>query len=88
MDFTVDTSLVSGLPGLTKYKLEPLGKNAYKLYLYSATVKADNNGGGTFVSSDPMKRNFLIYMNSKDSFGLVFFDDKLQRRDLKMQKYN
>ncbi|EST11997.1 hypothetical protein [Sporolactobacillus laevolacticus] len=83
---TIDTSLINGLPGMAKYKLEPLGKNTYKLYLYPTTVKADSNGGGTFVASDPIKRNFLVYMNSKDSFDLVFFDDKLQRRDLKMQR--
>lgn len=84
---TMTSSLINELPGLAKYKLEPLGKNAYKLYLYSTTVKADSNGGGTFVASDPIKRNFLIYMNSKDSFDVVFFDDKLQRRDMKMKRY-
>lgn len=83
---TVNTDLMNGLPYLAKYKLESLGKNAYKLYLYPANVKATSNGGGTTVSEDPIKRNFIIYMDSKNSFDIVFFDDKLQRRDFKMQR--
>ncbi|MCO7126053.1 hypothetical protein NIE88_09720 [Sporolactobacillus shoreicorticis] len=84
---TVDTSLIEDLPSMAKYKLESLGKNAYKLYLYPATVKADSNGGGTSVADEPIKRNFLIYMNSKDSFDVVLFDDQLKRRELKMKRY-
>lgn len=83
---TIATPLIKGLPDLLHYKVEPLGKNAYKLYLYPVAVNAEDNGGGTFISQEPLKRTFLIYMKNESSFELVFFDDRLSRRSFLMKK--
>ena len=69
------------------YKLEPLGKNAYKLYLYPASVKADsNNGGGVTIADDPLKRTFLIYRTGQDSFDMVFTSDSALRTSVSMNR--
>lgn len=79
-------SYIAGMDSTYGYKLEPLGKNAYKLYLYTATIKADSNGGGTTISDKPLKRTFLIYRKSKDSFDIVFVDDNINRMSVSMNK--
>lgn len=66
------------------YKLEELGKNAYKLYLYAAQF--DSNGKEVTVSDKPVKRTFIIYRKSKDSFDIVFIDDNISRVSLNMNK--
>lgn len=81
------SSYVSGVNGMYAYKLEPLGKNAYKLYLYMINAKADsNNGRGVTISNDPLKRTFLIYRTGQESFDLVFISDKIARTSLRMQR--
>ena len=77
----------SEIPPIAQYKLEPLDTNAFKLYLYPAYVKADDNdGGGLTVSEEPVKRNFIIYLTSDDTFELVFFNNKLHRKSLTMSR--
>lgn len=68
------------------YKIESLGKNAYKLYLYPAKVKADTNGGGVVIADEPLKRTFIVYMKSKDSFDIVFTSDDIKRVSINMNK--
>lgn len=68
------------------YKIESLGKNAYKLYLYPATINADTNGGETVIADEPLKRTFLIYMKSKDSFDIVFTSDDIKRTSISMNR--
>ncbi|CDX04904.1 Hypothetical protein DPCES_5018 [Desulfitobacterium hafniense] len=85
----MDNAYTSDIKGLYGYKLEPLGKNAYKLYLYPASVKATTNqSGGVSLASDPLKKTFLIYRTGSDTFDLVFIggDDKPQRISLPMSK--
>ncbi len=79
-------SYIAGMDSLYGYKIESLGKNAYKLYLYTARVKADTNGGGVTISDEPLKRTFLIYMKSKDSFDIVFTSDDIKRTSINMNK--
>lgn len=79
-------SYISGMDNIYGYKIEPLGKNAYKLYLYPATIKADSNGGGVTIADEPIKRTFIIYMKSKDSFDIVFTSDDIKRASINMNK--
>ncbi|MBZ9633387.1 hypothetical protein [Clostridium sp. FP1] len=79
-------SYITGMDSIYGYKIESLGKNAYKLYLYPATIKANTNGGGTTIADDPIKRTFIIYMKSKDSFEVVFIDDNVNRASITMNK--
>jgi hypothetical protein len=64
------------------YKLELLGKNAYKLYLYP-TIKDEK---GFFITDKSSKRTFLVYMKCKDSFDIVFIDDNVNRVSVNMNK--
>lgn len=58
------------------FKLEPLGKNAYKLYLYPKMDNVDDNGSkSASVSTNAEKLTFFIYMDSQNSFDFVFFTD-------------
>lgn len=66
------------------YKLECLGKNAYKLYLYPAQF--DRSGKEVTISDKPVKRTFIIYMKSKDSFDIVFINDSINRVSVSMNK--
>lgn len=66
------------------YKLERLGKNAYKLYLYPAQF--DRSGKEVTISDKPVKRTFIIYMKSKDSFDIVFINDSINRVSVSMNK--
>ncbi|MEY8001926.1 hypothetical protein AB8U03_17380 [Clostridium sp. Mt-5] len=71
---------ISGIDSTYAYKIEELGKNAYKLYLYNMTVRADsNNGGGAVISDSPINTTFILYMKSENSFDAVFSDDKDKR---------
>jgi hypothetical protein len=79
-------SYISGIDSTYGYKIESLGKNAYKLYLYPATIKADTNDGGTTIADEPIKRTFIIYMKSKDSFDIVFTTDDIKRVSINMNK--
>ncbi|RMD02325.1 hypothetical protein D9O40_06725 [Clostridium autoethanogenum] len=87
-DKTLDLkcSYISNIDSSYGYKVEELGKNAYKLYLYKMDVKADSNGGGTTVSDDPINTTFIIYMKSKNSFDAVFSDNKDKRISVNMTK--
>ncbi|MGV8980537.1 hypothetical protein [Clostridium sp.] len=77
---------IAGMDSIYGYKIELLGKNAYKLYLYPTTTKADTNGGGTTIFDEPLKRTFIIYMKSKDSFDIVFIADDVGRASVNMKR--
>lgn len=72
------------IPDNMQYKLEQLDENAYKLYLYPVT--GTGNDGGYTTSLEPAKRNFLIYVTSKDSFELVYYDHNLKRNSITMNR--
>ncbi|MBV4418933.1 hypothetical protein KM800_06230 [Clostridium tyrobutyricum] len=69
------------------YKVEELGKNAYKLYLYNMTVRADsNNGGGAVFSDEPINTTFILYMKNKNSFDAVFTNNEDKRVSVNMTR--
>lgn len=72
------------IPDNMQYKLEQLDENAYKLYLYSVT--GTGNDGGYTASLEPAKRNFILYVTSKDSFELVYYDQNLTRNSITMNR--
>lgn len=75
-------------PYLSQYTLERLAANAYKLYLYPASVKADSAGGEMTVNIEPAKRNYIIYLTGESTFEFVFYNKKLQRESITMEKVN
>lgn len=72
------------IPDNMQYKLEQLDENAYKLYLYPVTGTGTNGEYNT--SLEPAKRNFLLYVTGKDSFELVYYDNKLRRNSITMNR--
>ncbi|MBT2639836.1 hypothetical protein [Bacillus sp. ISL-39] len=72
------------IPDNMQYKFEQLDENAYKLYLYPVT--GTGHDGGYTTSLEPAKRNFILYVTSKDSFELVYYDQNLKRNSITMNR--
>jgi hypothetical protein len=73
----------SEIPNSIYYKLEQLDENAYKLYLYEATLNEDGQATPAF---EPSKRNFIIYVTSENTFELVYYNQSLKRISLTMNR--
>ena len=72
------------IPSNIQFKLEYLDENAYKLYLFP--VNGTGNNGEFIISEEPAKRNFIVYVTSKDSFELVYYDNNLKRNSITMNR--
>ncbi len=71
------------IPGLIYYELEQLDQNAYKLYLYEGFSDEEDN---LIPSDEPVKRNFLIYVTSENTFELVYYNNNLKRVSITMER--
>ncbi|UFT99286.1 hypothetical protein KO561_19270 [Radiobacillus kanasensis] len=74
------------IPDIMNYKFEKLDKNSYKLYLYPVTVDEEGDSVEPVVSEEPVKRNFIIYVTSEDTFELVYYDNNLKRQSITMKR--
>lgn len=84
--FSMENNIVdiNEIPDSMQYRLEYLDDNAIKLYLYPVTgIKTD---GSFTVAEEPVKRNFILYITSEDSFELVYYSQALERVSITMNK--
>jgi hypothetical protein len=74
--------------GTYGYKLEPVGKNAYKLFLYNRSVVKNEDTGKydkAGYAGQPEGHTFFLYMDAQNKFDFVYFTD-LNRHSVTMTR--